>query len=420
MYENRYFCEYFITMSLKSFFTLLLIGCFVWAIPQVQAQQQSTDTSTAVTELPAPAKYKISLITCGPGEELYATFGHTAIRIQNLQNGLDEVYNYGMFNFRDSLFYVKFTLGKLDYYIAKEPYNYFIQSYIRDERKVQEQQIQLSDTAIIAIRKYLENNLLPQNRAYKYDFVHDNCATRIRDVFQNSLGTDFYFFNVIGTKKVSYRSIINEYLAQNKWPRLGINILLGSKIDSLMTNEGAMFLPDVLHNAMAQAKFQTKPMVQQEIILNEGASIAPEPNWPLYTSLIFLVITFLIFNIKALKPLKNLWARLHLLVFGLIGILILFMWLVTDHQSCDSNYNILWAVPTHVIVAFLNYKGKPWARLYSLIAISLTIVALLVHIIGIQVMPLIELLPWFIILMMSYLHIYQESNQKNASPKNNG
>ncbi len=43
---------------------------------------------------------ELSVITCGPGtEELYASFGHSAFRIQDIPNKIDRVYNYGTFRF---------------------------------------------------------------------------------------------------------------------------------------------------------------------------------------------------------------------------------------------------------------------------------------------------------------------------------
>jgi hypothetical protein len=366
--------------------------------------------------IPKPTK-TISLLTCGVGEELYSSFGHTGIRIKDNISGEDVVYNYGMFNFNDSLFYIKFTLGKLNYYVAKESFGRFLGSYVYDNRTVKEQVLNLDYEAVNNIHKYLENNLLPQNKYYKYDFIYDNCATRVRDAFQNSLGINFKFGDVLGNKKVTYRGVINEYLSGDKWSRLGINLLLGSRIDSNMNNQGAMFLPDVLHDAIAKAKISNQNIVASEQILHEGQKTTSSSNAPLYIGIGFLIVSIIIFNVKALQAFKNIWLRFLLIIFGLLGSLMLFMWLGTEHQSCADNYNVLWALPLNFIIALLPYKGKAWAKLYALAAISLLLVAILIHIIGIQVMPLIELLPWFIILMMIYLEIYRQSITLVASNK---
>ncbi len=74
---------------LKHFFYILLL--FSWA-----ASAQNLNVSGAA---------QISLLTCAPGEELYSTFGHSAVRINDTLTGIDVVYNYGIFDFDTPNFY---------------------------------------------------------------------------------------------------------------------------------------------------------------------------------------------------------------------------------------------------------------------------------------------------------------------------
>lgn len=372
------------------------------------AQRDSIPADNTLTRSVHSTK-QISLLTCGVGKDLYTSFGHTAIRIKYLQNNKDIVYNYGTFNFSDSLFYVKFTLGKLNYYLNKESFNDFIYAYQVENRSVKEQVLNLDEEDIDEIEQFLEYNALPQNRDYKYDFVFDNCATRVRDVFENVLAPQFVYGDILQDNKVSFRAVINEYLAQQHWARLGINLLLGSQMDSLMNTGSALFLPDLLHGAMASATLNSKEVVAKDITLNEGQPIQKNTNWPLIVGIVLLCFSLIVFNVKSLAGIRNLWSRLILFVFGALGLLMLFMWLGTDHRACSNNYNILWAVPTHFFAAFLKFKGKPWVRLYAFASISLLIVAILVHILAIQVMPLIEIIALFIILMLVYIEMYKQS-----------
>jgi hypothetical protein len=52
---------------------------------------------------------------------------------------------------------------------------------------------------------------------------------------------------------------------------------------------------------------------------------------------------------------------------GALGILLLFMWFGTDHAMCKSNYNLLWALPTHFAAAFFIFSKKSWVKKYFLI-----------------------------------------------------
>src|SRR5688500_16751461 len=60
---------------------------------------------------------RIILLTCSPGEELYSTFGHSAMRVQDYSMGTDIIYNYGTFEFGPD-FYTQFIQGKLLYFLS--------------------------------------------------------------------------------------------------------------------------------------------------------------------------------------------------------------------------------------------------------------------------------------------------------------
>lgn len=373
---------------------LLLFSCL-----SLLAQDDTTDQT------------RISLLTCGVGDELYSSFGHTAIRYTDPAAGIDEVYNYGMFNFGPD-FLMQFTRGKLLYYVGTNNYLSFVDDYRYEQRSVVEQKLNLSREQKNKILSFLNNNLKPENKYYKYDFLYDNCATRVRDIFPAILGPGFSFGPSLPEgKKISFRKIINEYQRNNHWARLGINIVLGSRIDKVMTNEEAMFLPDMLLQGVATARLDGKDIVAgspKQIVRGADRS-ALSPNGPMWVMIGLLLITLLIFFVRPLQVLKPLVSLLHLFLSGLLGVMLLFMWLGTDHQSCANNYNLLWALPFNLPFAFTIFKPRKWHKQYSLIAIVLLTLALMVHVIGIQVMALTELLPFFLCLLYVYLFVYKRA-----------
>ncbi len=354
---------------------------------------------------------RISILTCGVGDELYSSFGHTGIRIKDASRGLDEVYNYGLFSFNDPDFYLKFTRGKLLYFVGKTSYRGFVEDYEYEERSVMEQELQLNEQQKSAILSFLKENLKPENASYKYDFLYDNCATRVRDIFPKTLGGAFRFGQVFeDDKKISFRSILNEYLRNSHWSRFGINIILGSKIDKDMSNEETMFLPDMLMTGLKTASLNNQPIAKPAEQLIKGADrSAPKPNAPMWAMIGLLVITLIIFFLKPFRGLKLTWSFILLLLNGALGSLLVFMWIGTDHQSCANNFNILWAFPINIIGAFTIFKPKKWHIQYSLVAIILLMLSLLVHIIGIQVMPLVELMPYLICMLYAYIFIYKRA-----------
>jgi hypothetical protein len=128
---------------------------------------------------------KVSLLTSSPGEDLYAQFGHSAIRITDTLSGQDLVFNYGLFDFNTPGFYLKFIRGKLPYQLGIQRFEPFLNTYIEENRQCRELEINLSEKERLALIHFLSVNYLPENREYPYDFFFDNCATRIRDILEN-------------------------------------------------------------------------------------------------------------------------------------------------------------------------------------------------------------------------------------------
>ena len=135
----------------------------------------------------------ISLITISPGRELDSRFGHSAIRVHDPNLKLDVAFNYGTFDFNTPGFYLKFLRGKLLYFVNAERFDQMYHVYMRMNRSLKEQQLNLTLKERQEVFKFLIINYKPENRYYLYDFFFDNCSSRIRDVFKNILGSRLEF-----------------------------------------------------------------------------------------------------------------------------------------------------------------------------------------------------------------------------------
>lgn len=347
------------------------------------------------------SRLRISLLTCGPGDEIWAQFGHTAIRVTDSTAGTDLVYNYGTFSFGEG-FEIQFMRGKLLYYVSYYPYQYFLEEYADPQRRVEEQVLHISGAEKEAIQSYLVENSKEENRYYKYDFFFDNCATRIRDVFPMAVGKDFVYGSTLpDNSKLTFRQIMNEYFYRVHFERLGCNLLLGSPIDKVMTESEVMFLPDFLRDGMAGATVDGRRIAPETEVIFEGPGKVPAgPNWPFIVLSVAALLTIIGITLPRFKMLGDLMSFLFLFVTGLLGCLMLVMWLWTDHQGCQQNYNILWALPTNFIFAFLPRKRNKTR--YAVLAIALIFVSLLLHVFGIQQLPLLELTPLLLALLFIF------------------
>ncbi|MBI1344098.1 MAG: DUF4105 domain-containing protein [Terrimonas sp.] len=326
---------------------------------------------------------QFSLLTCTPGEELYSSFGHSAIRFINHQNGSDIVFNYGTFDFDDPDFYSKFIRGKLLYFVSMESFQDFMLEYQYFHRGVTEQVLNLSCAEKDQLLYALYDNAREENKYYKYDFNYDNCTTRLRDIVQQVCQDSFKTKNILPEKNISFRNLIHEYLDKGgqSWSKLGIDILLGAPLDKHVTNQEAMFLPDYLMKAFDSTNIGNKALVSKKQVL---LPYTPSPtHTPLLSPGIIFGILFVLIAFLSSKGFKKyagvlrVFDALFFFICGGIGLLLVFMWTDTDHAMCKNNMNLIWAIPSHSIMAFFVSGRRQWVRFYFRIIAIISLLLIL-------------------------------------------
>lgn len=317
---------------------------------------------------------RISLLTCGPGNELYSLFGHTALRITDSTQGADLVYNYGTFDFEDPDFYAKFVRGKLNYYLSVSELREFLYEYQVTNRSVTEQELLLNDSTKLLIKNAIAQNLIGNNRFYKYDFLYDNCTSRVRDILVKYAGMKVN--KTLVTTGTSFRDMIHEYLDRGgmSWTKLGMDILLGSPTDKPVTIHESMFLPDYLMKGVDSAVGSPElQLSNKKLIISSNQPAGSSTNWPLYIfSIVAAVILFISFlKSNRAKSITRLVDFIILCLTGLTGWFLLFTWFGTDHGSFAANYNLLWALPTNLVAAAALWKRPRWlAKYFFVVSVS--------------------------------------------------
>lgn len=323
--------------------------------------------------------WRISLLTCTPGEELYSTFGHTAIRVKTDQ--FDIVFNYGTFEFDDPDFYSKFVKGKLPYFLSVEQYSDFAYSYLYEKRGIEEQLLLLECAEKQQLFEALKVNAREENKFYKYDFLFDNCTTRAGQIIIDNTGNSVSFVNILSAETPSFRQLLHQYLdkGNQQWSKLGIDILLGSRIDRKVSNREAMFLPDNLKIGLSGATSKGKRIASDPQTIVTSTAIPTEKSlWTpllLFTILLIVISAASLVRNAAVQKSLHIFDRIWFTILGLLGALLVFMWLGTDHGSCKDNWNLIWVLPTHLIVIFSNWN-KPWIRNYYKVIFILSIITM--------------------------------------------
>lgn len=358
---------------------------------------------------------EISIITCGPGEELYSSFGHSAFRVNDPVLKLDLAYNYGTFDFNKPNFYIKFARGKLLYQLSVNHFENFVYNYKIEDRWVKEQVLNLTPNEKNELFNFLNINAKPENREYLYDFFFDNCSTKIRDVLEKVLNNNIQFNYPHIKEEYTFRKLIQMNLDANSWGSLGIDLGLGSKIDRKATPYEYMFLPDYVMYAFDNATYKNKPIVKEtNALINSNKNFKQKGSFLLSPgalfSLIMLIVGFITYrDYKKNKRSKWLDFTLFFLT-GLVGIFILLLWFATDHTMTKYNFNFLWAFPINIIVSFYLVKKnmKKWIRKYVFIPLGLIGLVFIFWIFKIQVFPIV-IIPILIMLVIRYLYIIKYS-----------
>jgi hypothetical protein len=351
---------------------------------------------------------KISVLTCGPGNELYSTFGHSAFRVEDPSLGIDAVYNYGVFDFEAGNFYWNFAKGRLYYTLARQSFVRFLFEYKYENRWVVEQTLQLSLAEKNTLFQFLETNNLSENRVYQYDFFYNNCSTKIWDVLQESLNGKLVFDDAYLDHLYTFRQLIHQNLTSNSWSAFGIDLALGSVIDRTATPQEHLFLPSYVMKQLMTSKIDKHPLTLKKRILNQSTPSKTPTNFlgtPLFFLLSFMGLTLIITLFDYKNKTRNRWLDFTLFfITGTAGLVIFFLWFLTDHIWTVANYNLLWAFPLNIVIAFyLLGKSNFPAFLYLFIGALLVLMGITVALWLLHVQIFSPLtIPIFILLSTRY------------------
>lgn len=357
---------------------------------------------------------EISILTIGPGDNLYDKFGHSAFRVKDPVNNLDRAYNYGVYDFDTPNFYTKFARGKLLYKLAVSHYEPFLNSYIAQDRWVEEQLLNLTYSENQALFNFLQNNAKPENQYYKYDFFFDNCATKIRDVLVEVLGDKLEYKADLAVEGYTFRELIQKNVHNNSWGSLGMDVAIGAVVDRKATSWEYQFLPEYIYKAAAGAKISspsgTTDLVKETRMIYDTEERHGGGNFFLSPLFIFgilgLMLVFVTFKNYKNQQRSRFLDLVIFLVTGVIGIILALLWFATDHSTTANNYNLLWAFPFSIFFFLLIGKRTPkrWLQRYIFFLILLLVLLTFHWITGVQKFA-IGFIPLFIGLAVRYLFL---------------
>lgn len=388
--------------------TLILSLC----LPFLAAAQEAAQADAAQTG-PAGDTIVVSLLTCTPGELVYELYGHTALRVREMRNGVwsDWVFNYGTFSFSQPHFRWRFMLGQTDYQLGVIPYVYFYTEYARAGRGMVEQRINLRPDEAKRVVDALAQNLRPENCTYRYNFFYDNCVTRAVQVVEDAVEGKVVWPEAEAGKTL--RDMVNEFSKPSPWNRLGQNLLLGAEADRPADLRKQMFAPVYASRFVETARIvdpdgSERPLALAPVVLlagqpTAGASAGNAPLW-LFGTLLALAVAI---TLVELRTGRNYWGfdALLLLAQGFTGLIIAFLFCFSEHPAVGSNWLVVAFNPWTLVYLpwFMKAASRRRRPVGMYVQLVLTVATALVGAVGLQEFPA-EVYLMLLVLAMRALH----------------
>ena len=356
----------------RAILAVLLINLTTEVVAQDFQVHDAQKSSAQEDYLPTQAmnwldSVDISLLTCGPGQEVWSYYGHTALRIEDKVHGNDLAVNWGMFSFQQDYFILRFVFGLTDYQIGIFPTSHFIEEYTSEGRWVVQQRLTLTRMEKLEILAAVDTNNKEENRTYRYNFFFDNCTTRARNIIVDHLGKNKTDFKNVDAQS-TYRKEIHKWNELHLWARFGNDLLLGYMADRPINKEEWEFLPvnlckdfatEARKDTSEQKYIDVLPQKPRYIKLVDSTFylIKPQANEATKAEAITprMVATGIAFVIILLSVIefgkkKNFWwlDTTLLLVTGLPGLILLAM-VFSQHPTVQINFQMLILNPINLL-----------------------------------------------------------------------
>jgi uncharacterized protein DUF4105 len=362
----------------------------------LSAQQPAPPPLRPSAPLPG-SSLTISLVTMGVGVRVWERFGHNAILVEDRERGTRIAYNYGLFDFHQENFILRFVQGRMWYWMQGLDADAMLHAYIRENRSVWIQELDLPPAQRAELRDFLVWNERPENRYYQYDYYRDNCSTRVRDALDRVLGGRLRALTDTVATGTTYRSHTLRLTAADLPLYTALDIALGEPVDREITAWEEMFLPLSVREwvrrvTVTDSNGRERPLVRAERTL--FVSSVPEPptsppaRVPQFLAAGVLGGTMLAALARRAPSVFRWMGGAWGLVAGGAGLVLTCLWAFTDHMVAYRNENLFQASLFLLPLGIVLPAARTSARAHRL-GLTLGTLAAAASILGVvlQVLP---------------------------------
>lgn len=315
---------------------------------------------------------QVSLLTVEPGPIIYELDGHTALRF-SLPGQYDYIVNWGVFDFNSPNFLYRFVKGETDYMAYPFPYELFFEEYKRQGRGMTEQVLNLTPQQIRILEELVKENLKPENRTYRYNYIYDNCATRPLALIEKAVGAQVEIPDVPGFvygetgiaddgSPTTFRREMSRTHADYPWYQFGIDLALGSGLDKEISPRERTYSPLYLRHALQNATYTDSLGHHLKLVSSTSSvlpgrkvTLAPTPWYltPRFIALLIALLTaWIVLRDLGRMKVSRWYDSLFYSILLIPGLLLTFLIFVSVHEATSPNWLYLWLNPFCAIPAF--------------------------------------------------------------------
>ncbi len=353
-------------------------GCamLLLAAPALTLAQAPVPSVGAVADAP-----QISVITFAPGDIYWQRFGHNALLVREL-DGRQRLYNYGIFDFSQKNFFLNFARGHMQYRLAEQSLYSALLPYQHEGRWAYEQRLGLRPARRRELAAFLAWNARPENADYRYDYFNSNCSTRVRDALDRTLDgalrQQLLPLQLSPAAARTYRGEIARLMAPQPALALGMDLLLGPAGDVPLNLWQHSFLPEVLMQALRQARITDASGASRPLVEAEGWLLAPvtpavemaapAQGWmglALALGMLLAALPLALDRVRSRVVARRIQAGFgaaSAAVFGGLGLVLLASWTLTEHWAIWGNHNLLLLNPLNLVLLpiWVRARATDW------------------------------------------------------------
>lgn len=299
---------------------------------------------------------RIDLISIGVGAEMYALFGHAAVRVVHA-DGTDLAYNFGGVDIEQPDFWKRVMQGRMETYLEVTPYTDLLLKYSGEDRTIVGRTLNFSPAQTEDLVRRLEQIRNSDARIYLYHYIYNNCTTKIAEVFDEVLQGKLRAQSQ-GRVRGTHRDWILDRLHHLPALYIAMDLVGNGMGDVPMTAWERQYIPEGFDQIIDAAEFDHRPFVKRRYIDYRSMSFDKNVIWDWPWTKVYLLF------LMPLLLLGLAWPRFTAAVWGLTGQLIglayIGVWLGSDYVFYHGNWNMLVFPVTHGLLLWSASSGRAW------------------------------------------------------------